>query len=211
MYLFMVRRSSFLKCISHTLSRSNRKLRTYHLSLDHATRSKIKFFKQASRVSNLKNVAQSVARRRQRWLCYQLAKCDLLGFPLECGPGDTPSPLSSEPDSIHEHILHSNPAVDTSSSVFRPSWVRYEGVVYKANNCYLIKESDGLDIRFVKLAEILVISNSLVTFVVHDCRVLYFDNHYHAYAVELTPSMQKTCMITMFIMDTLMILLFTLV
>ena len=125
-----------------------------------------------------------MARRHQRWLCYQLAKCDLR-FSLECGPGDNSSPLSSEPDSLSESILRSNPTLDASSSVFRPSWVLYERVLYKANNCFLIKESDGLDPKFVKLE---VIGNCLITFIVNECKVLYFDDHYHAYAIELTPN-----------------------
>ena len=149
---------------------------------------KLNFFKQASRVSNFKNIAQSVAKRHQRWLCYQLAKCDLLRFSLECGPGNNPSPLSSEPESLRESILCSNPTVDTGSAVFRPSWVRHNGVLYKANNCFLMKGSDGLDPKFVKLEEILVIGNCLLTFVVYECKVLYFDDHYHSYAIELTPN-----------------------
>ena len=113
---------------------------------------KLNFFKQASRDSNFKNVAQSVARRHQRWLCYQLAKCDLLRFSLECGPGDNPSPLSSEPDSLSESIIRSNPTLDASSSVFRPSWVQYEGVLYKANNCFLIKTTIFImDIKLILL------------------------------------------------------------
>ena len=182
----MARESSSLKCTHYPEQMENIGPIIRAWTMRHEA--KLNFFKQASRVSNFKNIAQSVARRHQRWLCYQLAKCDLLSFPLECGPGDNPAPLSSEPDSLSESILRSNPAVDASSSVFRPSWVRYEGVLYKTNNCYLIKESDGLDPKFIKLVEILVIGNSLVIFVVNDCRVLYFDNHYHAYAFELTPT-----------------------
>ena len=55
---------------------------------------------------------------------------------------------------------------------------------------FLIKESDGLDPKFVKLEEILVIGNCLITFIVDECKVLYFDDHYHAYAIELTPNIK---------------------
>ena len=51
---------------------------------------------------------------------------------------------------------------------------------------FLIKELDGLNPKFVKLEEILVIGNCLITFIVHECKVLYFDDHYCAYAIELT-------------------------
>ena len=78
-------------------------------------------------------------------------------------------------------IVQSNPTIDLALSVFRPSWVRYDGIMCKANNCFLIKACDGLDPVFVKL----VIGNSLVTFIVQVCNVLYFEDHYHSYAIEV--------------------------
>ena len=149
---------------------------------------KLNFFKQASRISNFKNIPQSVARRHQRWQCYQLAKCNLLCTPLECGPGEPSSSLDGESENLTASILKSDPTIDLASSVFRPSWVRYEGILYKPNNCYLIKASDGLDPIFVKLNEILVIGNSLVVFIVQECKVLYFEDHYHSYAIEILPA-----------------------
>ena len=57
---------------------------------------KLNFFKQASCISKFKNIPQSVARRHERWQCYQLAKCDVLNTPLEYGPGRPPSFLNCE-------------------------------------------------------------------------------------------------------------------
>ena len=85
-------------------------------------------------------------------------------------------------------IVQSNPTIDLALSVFRPSWVRYDGIMCKANNCFLIKACDGLDPVFVKLEEILVIGSSLVTFIVQGCNVLYFEDHYHSYAIEVSPA-----------------------
>ena len=72
--------------------------------------------------------------------------------------------------------------------VFRPTWVRYQGIKCLANNCFLIKGSDGIDPIFVQLREILVIGGNLVTLVALDCRVLYFDDHFHSYVIEITPN-----------------------
>ena len=149
---------------------------------------KLNFFKQASRISNFKNIPQSVARRHQRWQCYQLAKYNLLHTPLECGPGNLPSSLSCESDNVKTMLTESNSTIDLASTVFRPSWVRSDGIMYKANNCFLIESSDGLDPIFVKLEEILVIGNCLVTFIVRKCIVLYFEDHYHSYAIEILPT-----------------------
>ena len=38
----------------------------------------------------------------------------------------------------------------------------------------------------MKLDELLVISGSTLLFVVIECNVLYFDDHFHAYVLELT-------------------------
>ena len=74
------------------------------------------------------------------------------------------------------------------SMVFHPAWVQYQGIKYLANNCFLIKGSDGIDQLFVQLCKILVIGGNIVTFVVLDCRVLYFDDHFHSYVIEITPN-----------------------
>lgn len=76
--------------------------------------------------------------------------------------------------------------VPVDSMVFRPTWACYQGIKYVANNCFLIKGSDGLNPIFVQLCEILVIGGNLVTFLVLDCNVIYFDDHFHSYVVEIT-------------------------
>ena len=73
--------------------------------------------------------------------------------------------------------------------MFRPTWVRREGVVYKA---FLISGSDGLDPLFVKLDELLVIGGSTLLFVVilmltANKSVMYekYDNNvYHAHRIN---------------------------
>ena len=35
---------------------------------------------------------------------------------------------------------------------------------------------------------LLEIVSSLLSFIVYECKVLYFDDHYHAYAIELAPN-----------------------
>ena len=129
------------------------------------------FFKKASRLANFKNVAQSVVNRHQRWFCYQLASSTgFLDPMLECGPSvgghSNHSLLKEKVNSLQTKIVRVLPGVSLDSAVFRPTWVRREGVVYKANNCFLISGSDGLDPLFVKLDELLVISGNTLLFVV---------------------------------------------
>ena len=69
------------------------------------------------------------------------------------------------------------------------------------NNAYLIVDTDGLDPVFGRLDEILVIGGDQVVFVASMCKSLYFDDHYHAYAISVTSHRSLFCKrITMSIM-----------
>ena len=63
-----------------------------------------------------------------------------------------------------------------------------EGFPKSGHTCFLIKACDGLDPVFVKLVEILVIGNSLVTFIVQECKILCFEDHCHLYALKVLPA-----------------------
>lgn len=154
---------------------------------------KLNFFKKASRVSNFKNVAQSVARRHQRWMCYELASDNLLTSPLECGPGNNPTPFHRECESNRTALLKLFPDICCDCVVFRPSWVTYNNKTYKANNCYLIRDTDGIDPIFVRLVEVLVIHGSQVVFIVEECKVMYFDEHFHSYVIIHTAVKSAIC------------------
>ena len=47
---------------------------------------KLNFLKQASRLSNFKNITFSLANRHQRWMCYELSSKKHLRPLIECGP-----------------------------------------------------------------------------------------------------------------------------
>ena len=130
---------------------------------------KLSFFKQASRLANFKNVTQSVANRHQRWFCYQMAssKSELLQSPLECGPALRssvgPTLRQDESNTMKEGILRVLPEISLTSTVFHPVWVVCDGIKYKADNCFLIRGSDGLDPNFVKLEELLIVGSNTLT------------------------------------------------
>ena len=58
-----------------------------------------------------------------------------------------------------------------------------DGILYKVNNSYLVVDTDGLDPVFGRLNNILIVSNSLIVFQVIKCETLFFEAHYHAYAI----------------------------
>ena len=150
---------------------------------------KLNFFKQASHLANFKNVAFSLANRHQRWLCYELGSKNILHVSIECGPPMHDCGLrciSEESKNIKEHLINACPQLNLESTVFRPTWVRRDRILYQANNSWLITGSDGLDPKFSFLNELLVIGGDIIIFVISICNTIYFDSHYHAYVVEVT-------------------------
>jgi hypothetical protein len=146
---------------------------------------KLNFFKKASRLSNFKNVAQSVARRHQRWMCYEMTSSDAFSTSLECGPGDSPSFFHSETDDMKASLSNITPDIGPECCIFHPTWICKDSITYKPNNCFLVKGTDGLDPVFVCLLELLVLHGSLVVFIV---QVLYYDEHFHSYVIQSTPT-----------------------
>ena len=96
--------------------------------------------------------------------------------------------LSGESDNLRTTVIQSIPTIDTASSVFCPSWACYEGILYKSNNCFLTKVCDGLDPVFVEISVIGNKSSCNINFIVQECKILYFEDHYHSYARELLPA-----------------------
>ncbi len=45
---------------------------------------------------------------------------------------------------------------------------------------------DGLDPVFAVIEELIVIAGDMVLFNVRHCEVRYFDDHYHAYVIDIT-------------------------
>lgn len=150
---------------------------------------KLSFFKKASHLANFKNIAFSLANRHQRWLCYELASNKLLHNSVECGPareGDGLSVFKDEPQDIKEGLIAIIPELNSESVLFRPVWVKKDGVVFRSNNAYIIIGSDGLDPVFGLIQDVLVVGGDMVIFVISKCSILYFDSHYHAYTIAVT-------------------------
>ena len=149
---------------------------------------KLNFFKQASRLANFKNVSFSLASRHQRWMCYELASQSILYTPLECGPAKSGCGITfvkDETNDIQDHLLSIFPQLSKECTLFRPTWVRINGILYQNNNAYLITSYDGLDPVFGYLNDLMVIGGDKVIFMVLMCCVLYFDSHYHSYVVSV--------------------------
>lgn len=154
---------------------------------------KLSFFKKASHLSNFKNISLSLANNHQRWICYEMALGKLLHNPIECGPakhGDGLSLLLNESEDIREYLRQMYPQLCETSTLFRPRWVCKQSTTYRADNTFVITQSDGLDPIFGQVNDVLVIGGDFVLFVLSMCKVLHFDDHYHAYAISITACKQ---------------------
>ena len=147
---------------------------------------KLHFFKQSSHSSNFKNIALSLANAHQRWMCYEMATGHLISSSLESGPSISMGLVRNENKNFQQLLQIVIPQVHQEATVCRPAWVKMNGILYKANNAFLIVGTDGLDPVFGQLSNILVINNSVVVLQLFKCETLFFDSHYHAYTIKVT-------------------------
>ena len=151
---------------------------------------KLNFFKQAAHLANFTlHITFSLANRHQRWMCFQLASENLLHMPLECAPARHSNGLSCVKDEtidIQDGLSNIIPQLSFEATVFRPTWVCRNGVLYQSNNAYLITSSDGLDPVFGLIDDVMVVGGDTVIFALSLCKVSYFDFHFHAYVVTVT-------------------------
>ena len=88
---------------------------------------KLNFFKQASRLSNFKNIALSVASRPERWMCYELSAGKFIHTSLDCGPavhGSGCTFVKDETSDIKDALARIIPQLNPEATVFRPRWIR---------------------------------------------------------------------------------------
>lgn len=123
-------------------------------------------------------------------MCYEMALGTLINTSLECGPSSSGTGITHVKDEtrdIQDNLVQIIPQLSLDAPIFHPRWVRKNGILYQCNNTYLITGSDGLDPVFSHLDDLMVIGGDMVIFVVSLCNVQYYDSHFHAYVVDVTP------------------------
>ena len=102
---------------------------------------KLSFIKRASRRGNFKNIAKTVAKKHQLWLCYQF-QCEghLIYYPqLESNPKLTQAPFSSEPEHVQDELRNFVPHIRPESIVEHPKWLTLQSSVYRCGVFVLLK------------------------------------------------------------------------
>ncbi len=147
---------------------------------------KLNFFKQAASLSSFKNVTLSLANHHQRLACYEMANGNLLRPLFECGPVNAVSSLKNESLHVKQSIMDMFPGISEETQVSHPNWVKKDGVTYKTNNAYVVVKYDGLDPIFAYIDDLVIIAGDKLLYNVRMCTTQYFDDHFHAYVIDVT-------------------------
>ena len=70
--------------------------------------------------------------------------------------------FSTDPYALQVIAYYDELEICVDLTVFHPTWVRRNGILYKSNNSYLIIKSDGLDPIFGQLDDILVVGGDQI-------------------------------------------------
>ncbi len=146
---------------------------------------KLCLLKTAGRISNFKNITQTIAQRHQHLMCYELSG-GLFASSIECGPTRLKKQLHSELTSVKEQISGFVQGISEESVICYVSW-KVNGITYKHHACvlYAIENTQSLEPTFCFgcIEDLLVIGSSFVMFLVTVLRSQSYDDHFHAYNV----------------------------
>ena len=146
--------------------------------------SKLSFAKRTSRYSNFKNVANTVARRHQFWMCYQIQSnmFKLLIPQLEVSPKQISNTLSLEGDYVQKELKRLIPGLSFNTIIYHPVWAKLQSSrFYKG--LYVLLKYDIITPVFGKIVDLVVIDNTLLLCVSHFYGEL-FSSHYNAFIIK---------------------------
>lgn len=85
---------------------------------------KLCLMKTGGRLSNFKNIAQSVSCRHQHWMCYELSSNGIFSASLECGPIHMSNTLNHQSLTVKRCISSIVPGISDDAIVSYTSWVK---------------------------------------------------------------------------------------
>ena len=151
---------------------------------------KLCLLKNGGRLSNFKNIAQSISYRHQLWMCYEFSTNTVFSNHLECGPTSISTTLNCQSQVIRSCISNIVPGISMNVIVSYVSWVKNNGTTYKSGACVLfgIDDQDMIEQTFCfgVIQEVLVVGSNLILFLICTYKSQYYDDHFHAYVVSKT-------------------------
>lgn len=145
--------------------------------------SKLSFVKRVSRSSNYKNVAKTVARRHQFWLCHQIQSNPHMLTPrLEVSQKQASNTLLCEDDYIQDELNHAIPSLSADSVVCHPTWVNLQSSHF-CKGLYVLVKYDTMHPVFGKIIDLITVEETLII-----CVIKYFGDtfcsHYNAFVIK---------------------------
>lgn len=147
---------------------------------------KLRIIKRAARLSNYKNVCQSVAKRHQKLLCYYIETNSLLKMEYKKGVS-TRVVITSFPNRV-QNLLQQQYDLVQNTCWSSLSFVTHNGITYKPD-VFVMLSYDELDPKFAKVHAILTSERVEILFVLDIVNTDYYDGHFMAYSISENPSM----------------------
>lgn len=142
---------------------------------------KLRVIKRAARVSNFKNVCQTVAKRHQHLLCFYIHSNMFLTKTVKTGPCKLHS-LTVHPENV-QLLLKEHYELVEESILFSSSFVTYNGITFKPN-AFIQFSFDALEPVFCKICTVIKTASEEIILVLNEYVTEYYDSHYHAFCIS---------------------------
>jgi hypothetical protein len=143
---------------------------------------KLRVIKRAARVSNYKNVCQTVAKRHQHLLCWYMHSDSLIADSLQTGPCK-PHSISIHPERI-QSLLKERYRIVEESVTHTTSFATYNGITFKPDAFIILSCDNTLEPIFCKILRVIKIENERVVLLLKEYITEFYDSHYHAFYIN---------------------------
>ena len=146
---------------------------------------KLSLLKQSGLRSNFKNVAQTVTKRHQGWLCYY-KQANLHVSSIDVPPAVKYGLLKDETEDLIANISNKIPGILMESTIARPAWLKITGHdEYRTNDCFLlVSVNEYGEPSFAKVIDIYLIADNIIIFLVQAYSTQYYSRYFHSYVLE---------------------------
>lgn len=155
---------------------------------------KLRIIKRAARVSNFKNVCQTVAKRHQHLLCFYIQSKLLFSQDIKTGPCKQGF-ISAQPEDV-QVLLDELYQLTEESILFTTSYATYNGATFKPN-AFILVSYDVLEPVFGKITAIIKTELEEIIVVFKEYVTEFYDSHYRAFSITESTSrlLHNTCSI----------------
>lgn len=141
---------------------------------------KLRIIKRAAKVSNFKNVCQTVSKRHQHLFCLHVHTNLICTANIKTGTSKLHC-IAAEPENV-QSLLTEQYLLTEESIMVTLSFATYNGITYKLNS-FVLLTYDALQPLFGKITTIIKIENGEILLVLKEFVTAYYDSHYRAFCI----------------------------